>query len=95
VLELLRLLRDTRDRLTAVSQPVLVVQSRDDNIVPRNNAIAIYEGVGSAVKSLLWLENCYHVATLDYDAPLLNAEVIRFVEAQISSPVRPADEPPP
>lgn len=92
VLELLRLLRDTRDRLAAVNQPVLVVQSRDDNTVPRNNAIAIYQGVGSAVKSLLWLENCYHVATLDYDAPLLNAEVTRFVEAQAGSPVGPADE---
>ena len=28
----------------------------------------------------IWLENSYHVATLDNDAPLIHDESVRFIE---------------
>jgi carboxylesterase len=80
ILELLALLRDTRDRLAQVDQPILVMQARDDHIVPPRNARLILDGVSSAYLQAISLENCYHVATVDYDAALVSAEVVRFVQ---------------
>ena len=80
VRQLVALLSDTRQRLGQVRQPLLVVQARTDNIVPPRNAELIFNGVSSAAKRLVWLDNCYHVVTVDYSAPIVQAEVARFVE---------------
>lgn len=78
--ELLALLRETAGLLARVSQPVLVIQARRDNVVPPLNAGLILEGVGGADKRVVWLEDSYHVATVDFDAPKVKAEVARFID---------------
>jgi carboxylesterase len=78
--EILHLMRDTSRRLPDVCQPALIVQARDDHIVPLGNAHRIRDGIASADRRVLILDNCYHVITVDFDADLLNAEIIRFVE---------------
>jgi len=80
ILELLGLLADTRERLSRVNQPILIVQARDDHVVPPRNAELIRDGIGSADRQALTLDNCYHVSTVDFDAPVLCAEVVRFVQ---------------
>jgi carboxylesterase len=80
ILELLGLLKETRGRLAQVTLPTLIVQSREDHIVPPRNAELIRDGIGSADRQVLMLDNCYHVSTVDFDAPLLSAEVVRFVQ---------------
>jgi carboxylesterase len=77
--EVLGLLQETRALLPRVHQPLLVIQARRDNVVPPVNAEYIFSGVRSARKRLIWLENCYHVVTVDYDAPLVLAAVSDFV----------------
>lgn len=78
--EILHLMRDTSRRLPEVRQPTLIVHARHDHIVPAGNADRIRDGIASVDRQVLILDNCYHVSTVDFDADLLNAEIIRFVE---------------
>jgi carboxylesterase len=79
--ELTRLLKVTREGLPRVSMPALVIASREDHVVPEPaNAEYIMANLGSKDKNLLWLENSYHVATLDNDAELIFAQAAEFIE---------------
>ena len=81
VLELLALMNETFDRLPSVTQPLLLLHARQDHVVPPKNAPLIYGLVGSTDKRLVWLDNAYHVVTVDFCAPVLNEAVASFVEA--------------
>jgi carboxylesterase len=85
ILPLLSLLRETVDLLVDVRQPLLVVQARHDNVVPPSNAQLIFDGVSSAEKRVLWLDDCYHVVTVDFEAPIVNAAIARFIAARSAS----------
>ena len=74
----------TRELLPLVTCPTLVIQSREDHIVVPENAPFIIENVGSGDKRLLWLENSYHVATLDHDKELIAREILKFIQGQRS-----------
>jgi carboxylesterase len=79
LVHLLRLLRETRQLVAKVRQPLLVIHSREDNTVPTFNAELIMRSVASHDKRLLWLENCYHVITLDYASERVHEEVAAFI----------------
>ena len=57
----------TRDLLPRIKCPTLVIQSRDDHVVNPRNGPRIVRLVGSSRVELLWLDNSFHVATLDHD----------------------------
>lgn len=78
--QMVALMRDTTERLSQVRQPILILQARDDHVVPAGNATTIYDGVSSSDRHVLLLDNCYHVSTVDFDADLINAEIVRFVD---------------
>jgi carboxylesterase len=69
-----------RRQLPQLTQPLLVAYSPQDHSVPAGNARALRELIGAEadVRELELLRS-YHVATLDYDAPLLEAETVAFV----------------
>jgi carboxylesterase len=46
-----------------------------------SNAARIMDRVGSERKGLVRLTNSYHVATLDYDADVINERTLAFVRA--------------
>lgn len=69
----------TGDIIHKISCPILVIQSREDHVVPPRNANAIVAGVGSSDIRLLWLENSYHVATIDYDKDIIVRRTGAFV----------------
>lgn len=71
----------TRDLLPRISCPTLVIQSREDHVVDPGNGPRIVRGIGSNRVSLLWLENSYHVATLDNDRDLIGRETVAFIRA--------------
>ena len=79
--ELTRLLKVTREGLPRIHVPALVIASREDHVVPEPiNAETIMANLGSKNKELLWLENSYHVATLDNDAALIFEKAAEFIE---------------
>jgi carboxylesterase len=84
VCELTRLLAVMREGLPRVTVPALVIASREDHVVAEPaNAEYIMANLGSQDKKLLWLENSYHVATLDNDAELISERAIEFIEKQL------------
>lgn len=70
---------DVSANLSQVTCPVLVLASDEDHVVDPSNAVEVVEGVGAADVSLVPLHNSYHVATLDYDAPLIVDHSLAFV----------------
>ena len=77
---LIRELPRIRARLERADVPMLVAYAPQDHTVPAKNSRAIVELVRGADVTELVLERSYHVATLDYDAELLEDAVSAFVE---------------
>lgn len=66
--------------LPEVTQPVLLMHSREDHVVPPLSSAWFLSRISSTDVTEIWLENSFHVATLDNDAPLIHDESVRFVE---------------
>lgn len=81
--EMVKLVNITRKNLRKVSQPVLVFKSKEDHVVPFDNAEYTIKNISSRDKNLIYLENSYHVATMDYDKDLICEESIKFVKLHI------------
>jgi len=77
--ELLKLCRLVKEELPQIKQPALIFESREDHVVHPSNAPYILEHIGSAEKELIWLENSYHVATLDFDKELIFEKTAQFM----------------
>jgi carboxylesterase len=71
----------THDLLARVTCPMLIFQSRDDHVVPPGNGPFILDHLGAEERRLVWLENSYHVATLDNDKELIAEETRAFIDA--------------
>lgn len=67
--------------LPRVTCPVLAMQSRDDHVVHPSNGPRLVKNVGSRRAQLLWLEDSYHVATLDNDKDLIAREAVAFIRS--------------
>jgi carboxylesterase len=66
--------------LADIHCPVLVLSSREDHVVESVSGDVVVDGVSGPVERV-WLEDSYHVATLDNDAPLIESRVVAFVGA--------------
>lgn len=65
--------------LPHVHQPVLLIRSRVDHVVPASSSALFLSRVASTDVTEIVLEDSYHVATLDNDARLIETEVLSFV----------------
>ena len=65
--------------IAQVTQPVILFRSLQDHVVEASNAQWILEHVSSADKEEVLLENSFHVATLDYDAQLIQERSAEFI----------------
>ena len=66
--------------LPEVTQPVLLLHSPQDHVVPASSSALVLSKISSEDVQEILLENSYHVATLDNDAPLIFAESAKFIE---------------
>jgi carboxylesterase len=65
--QMLRFIKLARRSLPKVTSPVLVMHSHNDHIVHPANATEIHDRVASTDKELIWVDDSYHVITLDVD----------------------------
>lgn len=77
--QLIELMAETRQTLSSVTVPTLVIQARSDHVVPPRNATIIASEVGAADVNVLRLDSSFHMVTLDYEARLVESEVARFI----------------
>jgi carboxylesterase len=71
--------RTLREDLPKVTQPLLLFRSAEDHVVDPSSAEAIRGKVSSRDLTERVLENSYHVATLDNDAPEIFEESTQFI----------------
>lgn len=72
--------------LGLVTAPVLLYRSRVDHIVEPMSGRLLREGASSTEVTEVILEDSYHVATLDHDAPTIFAGSLELVRAHTSAP---------
>jgi carboxylesterase len=71
----------TNADLAKITQPLLVMTSRDDHVVEPENSARLMTASRSMDKRQIWLEDSFHVATLDNDLPIIIAESLAFMQA--------------
>jgi carboxylesterase len=69
-----------RTDIGKVTQPLLLFRSATDHIVEASNGAWIMEHVPSTDRTEVVLARSYHVATLDYDAEIIEDGSIEFVQ---------------
>jgi esterase/lipase len=85
----------TRADLARVTAPVIVFHSVEDHVVEPVNSEILLAGIGSSDKTEVLLEDSYHVATLDNDAPKIFAGSVNWIRDRVRSSGEPAAEGPP
>jgi carboxylesterase len=84
---LLKLWKVTVADLGAVRAPILMYRSREDHVVDDLSGQLLKAGaVNTTVREVI-LEDSYHVATLDNDAPQIFAGSVDFIESLTGAPV--------
>jgi len=79
---LLQLWKLTVADLAQVRAPILMYRSREDHVVDDSSAVLLKRAATGTTVRMVVLENSYHVATLDNDAPAIfsgSAEFLRRV----------------
>ncbi|MBA2389175.1 MAG: alpha/beta fold hydrolase [Geodermatophilaceae bacterium] len=71
----------TRADLADVDQPILLFRSREDHVVEPLSGRLLIEGVHSSDVEERLLEDSYHVATLDNDAPAIFEASVAWIHA--------------
>ncbi len=80
VVQLNKMLKVTRANLGKVKCPTLLFHSVDDHVLSISNSNIIMSEIDSISGQRIELTNSYHVATLDFDAPLIFANSLAHVE---------------
>lgn len=65
--------------LGTITAPSLVITSREDHTVPVDNSHDLVSALSGPVEQL-WLDDSYHVATIDNDQELVERSTLSFVE---------------
>jgi carboxylesterase len=84
--QLTRLWLTTRNDLDKVTQPVLIFRSTEDHVVEPDSCRMFLEKAGSTDVREVLLEDSYHVATLDNDAPTIFEGSLDFVRKLANTP---------
>jgi esterase/lipase len=73
----------TRADLGRVTSPVIVFHSAEDHVVEPVNTQVLLSGISSEDTTDVLLENSYHVATLDNDAPAIFVGSTDWIRARV------------
>ena len=77
---MLQQLKRSQAALPKVTAPLLVIHGRQDHTVHPDNAQYIVDRVASEEKEILFLENSYHVITLDREKELVFERTYNFIK---------------
>jgi carboxylesterase len=89
-LALRRLWAAVRADLSRVRAPLLVFRSTVDHVVEPASVRVLLAGVGSTDVTEVRLEDSYHVATLDNDAPRIFGGSVDWIRERVPAAARPA-----
>lgn len=78
--EMSKLLAITRKDLKCITQPILIMRSSHDHVVPHECGPYILQHVSSADKNIIVFENSGHVVTMDYDKDAVVEHAWQFIQ---------------
>ncbi len=78
--QMLRFIKVARRTLPQVSCPLLVMHSHNDHTVHPDNALEIHGRAASTDKELVWVDDSYHVITLDVDRQRVYESTYEFIK---------------
>ncbi len=73
------LAKQVKKELPQINCPIIILHAKEDDMVSLKNARYLYDHVGSADKTLIELENSYHMITIDLDKDRVAEEIIAFL----------------
>ncbi len=79
--DLTKLVDDVRGQLPEIEAPLLVIQSRNDEVIDPDSATVIYDNAASEKKQIEWFEKSGHVITLGPEKEQLHEDVFQFLES--------------
>ncbi|ARD47610.1 carboxylesterase [Sporosarcina sp. P33] len=75
------MVQSVRQEVSHIYTPLLVVQSRHDEVIDPQSAQIIYDEAESTYKELQWYEESGHVITLGPEKAQLHENVLKFLES--------------
>ncbi len=72
-------------QLADITCPLLLFTSRNDHVVPPSSSDYLASRVTGPVERIV-LQRSYHVATLDWDAPEIEARTVAFAKQVTAAP---------
>lgn len=78
VYQMKKMVAQVRKELRKVFQPVIVFRSREDSQLLLNIK-TIMKRVSTPDPQLIWLDNSYHVATMDFDRKFMAGKMIDYI----------------
>jgi len=78
-LEWAKLIEKMNNGLSTIQCPVLIIEAKNDHVVDPQTAEWIYDNIGSKDKKIIWLQNSYHMATIDVDSDIVFEETAKFI----------------
>jgi carboxylesterase len=76
-----KLVNQLKPQVAGLKMPVLIFKSKEDHVVPLRSATWTLDQLASAKKELIWLDNSYHVATMDHDLGRIAQESAKFLHS--------------
>lgn len=80
VLSLIESAAKLKKDISKITAPVLILVSTEDHVVNNESSKKLAELLGDLAR-VCYLENSFHVATLDNDAPLIKDEVLKHLRS--------------
>lgn len=78
--QLFKLIRKSKRSLRKISNPILIIQSKNDNTVKYESAEIIFYKVKSKFKKLVYLKDSGHVITVDKEKERVFKEIEDFID---------------
>ncbi len=83
--EIDRLTRRVLARLSLITAPALILQAREDDMTSPRNAYVLRAGLGSRIKKVVLLDDCYHVLPVDKQRKAVARHLHQFFLEQAQS----------
>ncbi len=81
IAELLKLIKESKNNLSQITSPTLVIQPKLDETVKPSSGQYIYDNLSRAEeKEILWLKESEHVCTIGPESDIISQKMIQFIE---------------
>ncbi|MEA3117746.1 MAG: carboxylesterase [Paraburkholderia sp.] len=82
------LAQHVKERLPHIKANCLLIHAIDDDTSTVANAEFVHDRIGSTVKRKIFLDDCYHIISMDNERELVARETRWFFEEALSTPLR-------